>query len=73
VNRIPYAARKTNPGKEAAWETAFRQAKLEYVRPYAMRHSFAGWGLTLKMDPNRLVYLMGHSTKKVIYERYENT
>ena len=63
---------KFNPDnfREAAWETAFRQAKLEYVRPYATRHSFAGWGLTLRMDPNRLVYLMGHSTKKMIYERY---
>jgi len=51
VNRIPYAAKKTNRGREAAWETALRQAKLEYVRPYAMRHSFAGWGLTLIDGP----------------------
>ena len=56
--------------REAAWETAFRRSGLDYVNPYAMRHSFAAWCLMLRMDPNRLVYLMGHSTKKMIYENY---
>jgi len=56
--------------REAAWETAFRKSKLDYVKPYATRHSFAGWGLTLRMDPSRLVYLMGHRTRKMIYETY---
>ncbi len=56
--------------REAAWETAFRNSGLEYVRPYAMRHSFAGWGMTQRMEAGRLAYLMGHSTKKMVYERY---
>lgn len=56
--------------REGAWETAFRKSGLEYVRPYAMRHSFAGWSMTMRMDPGRLAYLMGHSTKKMVYERY---
>jgi len=38
--------------------------------PYSMRHSFAAWSLTLRIDPNRLVRLMGHGTKKMIYEVY---
>jgi integrase len=35
-----------------------------------MRHSFAAWSLTLRIDPNRLARLMGHGTKKMIYEVY---
>ena len=37
-----------------------------------MRHSFAAWALTLRMDPNKLVNLMGHGSKKMIYEVYGN-
>lgn len=35
-----------------------------------MRHSFAAWALTLRIDPNRLVRLMGHGSKQMIYEVY---
>lgn len=35
-----------------------------------MRHTFAAWALTLRMDPNRLVNLKGHGSKKMIYEVY---
>jgi hypothetical protein len=41
-----------------------------YKVPYTMRHSFAAWALSLRMDPNRLVNLMGHGSKKMIYEVY---
>ena len=37
---------------------------------YTTRHFFASWALTLRIDPNRLVKLMGHSSKKMIYEVY---
>ncbi len=56
--------------REAAWKTAFRRAKVEYERPYGTRHTFAAWCLMLRMDPNRLVYLMGHMTKEMIWENY---
>lgn len=52
------------------WIRVFKQAGLPYEVPYAMRHTFAAWALTIGMDPNRLVKLMGHSTKKMIYEVY---
>ena len=55
---------------QGAWETAFRRAGLPYKIPYTTRHSFAAWALTLRIDPNRLVKLMGHSSKKMIYEVY---
>ena len=54
------------------WTLAFKKAGIAYKVPYAMRHSFAAWALTLRMDPNKLVSLMGHSSKKMIYDVYGN-
>lgn len=54
------------------WTTAFKKADIPYKVPYTMRHTFAAWALTLRMNPNRLVNLMGHSSKKMIYEVYGN-
>jgi len=54
------------------WASAFKKAGIAYKVPYAMRHSFAAWALTLRMDPNKLVKLMGHSSKKMIYDVYGN-
>lgn len=38
--------------------------------PYSLRHSFAAWALTLRIDPNRLVRLMDHGSKQMVYEVY---
>lgn len=54
------------------WTSALKKAELLYKVPYTIRHSFAAWALTLRMDPNRLVNLMGHGSKKMIYEVYGN-
>jgi integrase len=54
------------------WTSAFKKAGIAYKVPYAMRHSFAAWALTLRIDPNKLVKLMGHSSKKMIYDVYGN-
>ncbi len=54
------------------WTTAFKKADIPYKVPYTMRHTFAAWALTIRMDPNRLVNLMGHGSKKMIYEVYGN-
>jgi integrase len=59
-----------NRFRESVWETAFRRAGLPFKIPYTARHSFAAWALTLRMDPNRLVKLMGHNSKKMVYEVY---
>jgi len=56
--------------RQAAWETAFRRAGLPHKVPYTTRHTFAAWALTLRMDPGRLVRLMGHNSKKMVYEVY---
>jgi len=52
------------------WTRAFKKANLPYKVPYTTRHTFAAWALTLRMDPNKLVNLMGHSSKKMVYEVY---
>ena len=54
------------------WTAALKKAGIVYKVPYATRHTFAAWALTLRMDPNKLVNLMGHSSKKMIYDVYGN-
>ncbi len=56
--------------KKSHWEKASQASGISDKVPYSMRHSFAAWALTLRIDPNRLVRLMGHGTKKMIYEVY---
>lgn len=38
--------------------------------PYSLRHTFAAWSLTIGIDMNKLVRLMGHGSKKMVYEVY---
>lgn len=56
--------------RKNAWTKALKEAEVEYRPLYSLRHTFAAWSLTLGMDPNRLVSLMGHGTKKMVYEVY---
>jgi len=49
------------------WEKAGKASGISDKVPYSLRHSFAAWALTLRIDPNRLVRLMGHGSKKMIY------
>lgn len=53
-----------------AWPRALEKAGVKYRVPYTMRHSFAAWSLVLDIHPNRLVKLMGHGSKKMVYEVY---
>jgi integrase len=52
------------------WMDACYEAGVIYRKPYTTRHTFAAWSLCIRMDPNRLVDLMGHSSKQMIYEVY---
>lgn len=58
--------------RKNTWTSAFKKAKLQYKVPYTTRHTFAAWALTLRIDPNRLVNLMGHGSKEMVYEVYGN-
>lgn len=55
---------------DGPWKTAIRRAKLEYLRPYVTRHCFAAWSMSVRVDINRLEYLMGHASKEMLYEIY---
>lgn len=52
------------------WEKAGRACGITDKVPYSLRHSFAAWALTIKIDTNKLVRLMGHGSKQMIYEVY---
>jgi integrase len=56
--------------RKTVWSKSFKLAGIPYQRPYVTRHTFAAWALTIQTDPNKLVNLMGHSTKQMIYETY---
>jgi integrase len=51
-----------NSFRKNPWTRAFKKAGIPYKVPYTMRHTFAAWALTLRMDPNKLVNLMGHGS-----------
>ena len=56
--------------RKNGWTPALKRAGLEYCVPYSLRHTFAAWCLAIGMYPNRLVDLMGHGSKKMVYEVY---
>lgn len=61
----------THAAFNAAWRTAEALTELPHHRvPYVLRHSFAAWALTIGVDMNRLVGLMGHASKAMVFEVY---
>jgi|BarGraIncu00431A_1022009.scaffolds.fasta_scaffold01801_1 integrase len=57
---------------ESYWRPALKRAKVFYRPPYSLRHSFAAWCLVAGVDPLRLVNLMGHANKQMVFETYGN-
>ena len=56
--------------RKDVWEKALKASGVTEKVPYSLRHSFAAWSLTLCIDMNKLVRLMGHGSKKMVYEVY---
>ncbi|WP_026843307.1 Arm DNA-binding domain-containing protein [Citrifermentans bremense] len=54
------------------WQKAVLKAGIPYVTSYSARHSFAAWSLIIGVNPLRLVNLMGHASKQMVYEAYGN-
>lgn len=54
------------------WKKAVDQAGISPMTSYIARHSFAAWSLTIGINPLRLVKLMGHASKQMVYEVYGN-
>lgn len=52
------------------WRRALEKAGATYRKPYITRHSFAVWALAIRIDQNRLVKLMEHASKQMVFETY---
>jgi len=55
-----------------AWKKAVKKAGIPPVTSYSARHSFAAWSLIIGVNPLRLVNLMGHASKQMVFEVYGN-
>lgn len=53
-----------------AWVKAGKASQLPHRVPYCLRHTFAAWALAIGIDLNRLVGLMGHGSKQMVFEVY---
>jgi len=53
-----------------AWLNAEEAAQLPHRVPGVLRHSFAVWALSIGIDKNRLVSLLGHGSKRTVYVEY---
>jgi len=56
--------------RKNSWTSALKRAGVSYRKPYTMRHTFAAWMLLVGKPPLEVVALMGHSSKKMVYETY---
>lgn len=56
--------------RNGVWVKVFKRAGVPYRRPYAMRHTFASWAFIVGVHPSRVVALMGHGSKQMVYEVY---
>lgn len=63
----PYRADKR---LEKIWKQALLSAGVPHRPFYSIRHSFAAWSLLIGVNPSRLVRLMGHGSKKMVYDVY---
>jgi integrase len=54
------------------WIPALKKAGLPYKKPYSTRHTFAAWSMAVGVNPTKLVNLMGHGSKKMVFEVYGN-
>ena len=52
------------------WITACKKSGVFYRKPYTTRHTFVAWSLCIHQDLNKLVDLMGHASKRMIYDVY---
>jgi integrase len=55
-----------------SWVAAEKRKGLSHRVHYVLRHTFAAWSLAIGIEPNRLVSMMGHGSKQMVYEVYGN-
>jgi len=59
-----------NSFRKIVWNKALNHSQIAYKTPYSTRHTFCAWALTIGMNPMKLVNLMGHSSKQMVYQVY---
>lgn len=59
-----------NSFRKIVWNKALEASQAAYKTPYSTRHTFCAWALTVGMNPMKLVNLMGHSSKQMVYQVY---
>jgi len=59
-----------NSFRKIVWNKALEESQVAYKTPYSTRHTFCAWALTIGMNPMKLVNLMGHSSKQMVYQVY---
>jgi len=59
-----------NRFRQEFWTKTLRRDGVAYRRPYVMRHTFALWSLVVGVHPSRVVALMGHGSKQMVYDVY---
>lgn len=52
------------------WSKAIKAAGIDYRVPYCLRHTFTAWCLCIGTDMNKLVDLLGHGSKEMVYNVY---
>lgn len=57
---------------ETIWTDTVTRCDIPYRPPYSLRHSFVAWGLIVGIEPIRMVRLLGHGSKKMVYDTYGN-
>jgi integrase len=59
-----------NSFRKTVWNKALKESQIAYKTPYSTRHTFCAWALTIGLNPMKLVNLMGHSSKQMVYQTY---
>jgi len=73
----PYVFANTEGGplhrdnmRNRIWNPALTQAGLRHRNPYQTRHTFASLMLDQNEDPTWVARMLGHTTLRMLYERY---
>jgi integrase len=68
----PRGTRLNSTDFAKVWKKAVTLSGIPEVTSYSARHSFAAWSLTIGINMLRLVSLMGHASKQMVFEVYGN-
>lgn len=52
------------------WNKALSESQIACKTPYSTRHTFCAWALTIGVNPMKMVNLIGHSSKQMVYQVY---